>query len=1728
MFRYSFKNKGSFFGLFFLVYIAIATFSCFGTLNTSLLNTYDSLTEEYNAHNVVINELYDSNNYDQNQSRFKTWLASQPNFGYRNFDAFDVTTNQNSYKMVNYSNQYQIDQLDMFQNPTDTKWILDSVFHPYSLNDIAYQAQINQSQLIQVTQNQSMADFVKSNYINQAAHNSWYQLDSATASKVSPDSQLWFGMYQNLDQDLVIDAYYIKDNQPVAYRNNIITINKQDFKSFDQLTLGDYSDNFAWKYSPNSLYDTPEQKALDKLSINLIPTNLIVPDTSNKNETISQADFNKLQANNDQAVNDYLDKPLSSTIQPLTWAQIGHGLSEASTTFDVLKFLITQADVTNIQVFPAKQNYASFPSVDNDVDFLFTVKNNAKLTTYILPNVMKDKQLMARQNLFSFAANATWSADDDQKIKNSFVNLQNFTHDNPIFDIAWIINPNISNYLKNSPMGQGLDDAKVKYEAFSSPYNGVNAWVNNKGPNAAGVNLLINDFKIAFDLSNSLAAISGVFTDPTAYGAVVSPTWLEKNHKEVLPKEEWNRFLASVGGSVPLETKIKDFDSKYIVQIAATPYLILSTGITPDFMYPIISFENMVPNPDTQAIVYVGETGYARCFEAFQNNPREQFILGKYTGSQALSSYVSQLNQEIVQGNFMSWPKGTNAAFTYDSPDNQITPATLRVTFTSSLIRAVNGFTIAICVFIGLIALFVITILIRQFVVKNRQTLGIMNANGMGKFKIIYALSTLGLIPAILGGLIGYLVGFFTNSFALNLFKTYWLLPVNLSGFSIVFMVLAILIPLILFVSLTLIIGAFSLRGAATTLLSKTQTIKVGAFGRMVNKSISKTPIMLRFRTSVIFSTFYRLLVLSLMTSLVVVSTEFMASSLNSFSVTNQISAREEEYKFGVDLFSPTYEGGEYYAMSAINAGKPFLKPDGSQGLANGQYKTEYKNLPYLREYSNVHYPSIEDQTLQAQSLSYLNLKTQVRELINFKMGTSNPWEFAQNMMPSNQANQAINSSKLINEMLMSDTRLLSWKMFFQQNENGDITGLTNLGSITPTNLNDLVGSQHICTPGLKLIDDQTDSMKPIHIINFNDDQQLNYAENPMDLSIDIHDLNLGPTGDYSHNLAGFLNLNKDAIFQAINNYYIGGWITNNKLGITGIFKPNLDYRQVQLQVSPTNPNVIDMTFGNLNPNDILQVPNVLTNRTLFAGYFYEAHKKNAYPNDWDKVLIQNTNNWYADPFTVGSENPIYYSAINSTMVRTLKLAPGYIDYVLHYFNDHIYAPKIFRITYGLIGVDGDETQIADEPYVYVNGLIKKLNSHLVTGPLTPYVADNSIQLVGIVPDSQYIHLYDAHNHELNSLIKTWKKTDPIPVVINEFAAKKYNLNVGSVFNIEPSNTMDRFGKQLNSSYVSVIAQNALNKLPIKVVGISQSFHNAYAYIPIAAARSLIGLGQDDPQATPGVTTPYYSHFNGIFSSSPAPYLLTNTVALYSPNGMYPGTSTWQPLNNVATNLINTVLKSKDTSNPNYVLLNNALGSRYNNNVDQIEKLKKQAGYTDITKDVPVTLTQEIASTLANTYGATTYQSMVMNVMAIDNADALYASLSSTVITLETTILTLIFIIALIVIIIMLWMFLMDLIPLLALLSTMGLSIWSNSLTFMCILIPTWVISALISAPIVYALLNTFKEFVFKGIGILLLAPFNWWAYALIMGSIGLIFGLVYVLGAHTLSKVDITNAIKR
>lgn len=528
--------------------------------------------------------------------------------------------------------------------------------------------------------------------------------------------------------------------------------------------------------------------------------------------------------------------------------------------------------------------------------------------------------------------------------------------------------------------------------------------------------------------------VNGTLDDFSTYEVIISPEYLQKLNKSYYNYQDWLDHKSD-----SQEEFLQWFQSipdTYKIKVDNNEFIILGTGISPDFMYPIVSFANLVPNPETEQVLYVNPSGYDRIYDSFRGSEQESFLVGKFDSKTTnKNSVIDKIN--TISKDFMSWPANINAAYLADDISNSLSPTALRLQFVPQIVTGMNTVSFFLTTFILLLSIFISIVIIQRFIQVNRNSLGIMQANGYKKKEIVFCLTLLIGLPVLFASIIGYVIGFLMQDLAIGLLGSFWTIPTKLSPFSIGMLFGVAFFVVLIFVFITIVFSVFALRGETSEFMKDEAKYKMTKIAHILKKPFGKFSIITRFRAAIAFSSIWRLILLSLMSTVLMVSLTFSLNIINRFKDSLEASYSPRQYTYSLNLATPTLQGGQYYAVPYNSQGKTLDKytyfdtkeyptTSSSNWLSQNYLDGKYGSSDYLQntiftdfvtKYGNYQLPSTDDNSGKDQDPLYLKNKTSSKQLINFSLGlgplTTNPWNLAATMMPpnnSNYANQAYQS----------------------------------------------------------------------------------------------------------------------------------------------------------------------------------------------------------------------------------------------------------------------------------------------------------------------------------------------------------------------------------------------------------------------------------------------------------------------------------------------------------------------------------------------------------------------------------------------------------------------------------------------------------------------------------------------------------------------------------------------
>lgn len=604
---------------------------------------------------------------------------------------------------------------------------------------------------------------------------------------------------------------------------------------------------------------------------------------------------------------------------------------------------------------------------------------------------------------------------------------------------------NFNKYLESNPSINAYSTTISNHTTIQNiAKNFIDSVVKKTGNSYSVVN---KNFQIRFEYTSG-TPVTAVYDDFNSYQMIISPYYANVNNKKPINIEEWNKhksdsqkeFIQFIR-SLPDENKIKIDEIEYVV---------FGTGISPDFMYPILSFESLVPNKEKEQVVYANTNGYERIYDSFRGNNQENFEVGKFKGNISFERKKEILNKiNEVSKQFMAWPSNIDAAYLFDDSSNTLTPTSLRVQFVPQTVKATDTVSLFMTSFVLILSIFVSIIIIRRFIEGNRNSLGIMQANGYRKREIILAINIFIFIPSFIASIAGYFLGLSLQNPAINLLGNFWTIPTSISPFNILSLIIVCLGITLIFALITTLFSWLSLRGETSEFMKDDAKYKMSRAARILKLPFTRFSILTRFRAAIAFSSLWRLIVLSIMSACLMVSLTFSFAVLNKFNEASAASFAPRNYVYSMNLITPTLQGGQYYAVPYQYQGMTLekklyfnntklsnyynnpniyleIEKDASKAENNREYisqwyeSSSYKNIAsknqelkkLMLEFGNYQLTTISDNNDLKTKLKYTEFKTSTKTFLDHNAGiagiaATNPWSLAESMMPPNNASYA-------------------------------------------------------------------------------------------------------------------------------------------------------------------------------------------------------------------------------------------------------------------------------------------------------------------------------------------------------------------------------------------------------------------------------------------------------------------------------------------------------------------------------------------------------------------------------------------------------------------------------------------------------------------------------------------------------------------------------------------------
>ena len=452
-------------------------------------------------------------------------------------------------------------------------------------------------------------------------------------------------------------------------------------------------------------------------------------------------------------------------------------------------------------------------------------------------------------------------------------------------------------------------------------------------------NTLLFDIDVTQFLTQGVASMTEVrddynqivLTENLGNIAIVNQAFLEENNKEIYISSNLYNDIQN----------LDLIDEKYKINVSGVEFVIVGQDFSVDYIYPVIDSANMSVNTKTQALVYVNQYGFDRIRRSNVSATHNKYFLIKGKDSNnlvELQTWLNNLMYTTITGQLFDGSQDINnnsniykMAYLYNESSLLNPERSLRLTVIDDLINNLDFIQKSIGIMLVLIISIVIIFVIRRYINSKAKVLGILKAQGYSLWEISLSICLFPLFVSTIGATIGYVCGLVSQLPIFNLLSIFWKIPFVTIPFNWVTFLLTLIVPIIFLCFLTILTTFWFLsKNQSISLMNGSMEVNKSSFANVVRKMNSNTSVKNKFSISLALGSIGKLLALFISTLFTSFITLFFVTSYRTFDNSISRTYSHKNYKYSIQLLTPTTQGGEIQTY--------YLEPNGNYDIQNMLY----------------------------------------------------------------------------------------------------------------------------------------------------------------------------------------------------------------------------------------------------------------------------------------------------------------------------------------------------------------------------------------------------------------------------------------------------------------------------------------------------------------------------------------------------------------------------------------------------------------------------------------------------------------------------------------------------------------------------------------------------------------------------------------------------------------------
>ena len=314
--------------------------------------------------------------------------------------------------------------------------------------------------------------------------------------------------------------------------------------------------------------------------------------------------------------------------------------------------------------------------------------------------------------------------------------------------------------------------------------------------------------------------------------------------------------------------KSNEIELNSYFEIDGKEYKVVGFAYAPDYIYPAISFNTPLYDVKRHTVIYTNQATY----DDF-NGKEEKYYAAKFNDYNG--SYTDEALQDLVK------PVRKDSRVLYVLSTATISP---RISMFTEEVKNNRVFTSYFMYVLLTIAIFIIIMVMKKRIDDERLQIGVLKSLGYNTYMIAAGYLVYPIVGSIIGGILGYGLGVILQGPVVNLYKSFYNIPMNDFFFDAKYLLLSLVIPLLSLSLLSYLVALFMLRHRPLKLLREGSNLKVNFMTKIVTKLTSPLKFKSRFRLSLASRSLGKLLVITLCsfcTGLLIVLTLIGSTMMN-------------------------------------------------------------------------------------------------------------------------------------------------------------------------------------------------------------------------------------------------------------------------------------------------------------------------------------------------------------------------------------------------------------------------------------------------------------------------------------------------------------------------------------------------------------------------------------------------------------------------------------------------------------------------------------------------------------------------------------------------------------------------------------------------------------------------------------------------------------------------------